>query len=90
MTGIVDALKDHDIFDLLVGGSQEAWEMYCISAQAVLTEHILHEPFDDEDERRAQPLFRRRWDHVNFDHGGNHFQRPLPMLTPGIVEGLGE
>jgi len=60
MTGMVDALKDHNIFDLLVGVSQEAWEMYCISAQAVLTEHILHEPFDDEDERRAQPLFRRR------------------------------
>jgi hypothetical protein len=90
MKGMIEAAAEQDIWELLVGSNNaEGWEAYCVEVESVYTTHILNKPFEDEDERNVRDLFQRKWEVVKENHRGNHFQRPLPMLTPNVVEGLG-
>lgn len=76
--------------DLLVGSSGDIWDVYCESVEGIFEQQILRKVFEGEEERKVQGMFRRKWDFLKFRHEGEHFQRPMPLLTPRIVEGLGE
>jgi hypothetical protein len=89
MKRMVEAAAEHNVLELLTGSNAEAWEGYCVQVEDVYANYILNKPFEDEDERNVRDHFQRKWEVVKTDHRGNHFQRPLPMLTPNVVEGLG-
>jgi len=90
MAGINEATEDIIIFDLLVGTKRDAWDLYCTSVKSIFNVNISKKPFETKEERKVQKMMQCKWEVVKFDHGGNHFQCPLPLLTPKIVEGLAE
>ena len=90
MSGMNEVSSGQTAVDLLVGSGGGIWELYCERVEALFEQHILRKVFEEEEERKVQGMFRRKWEFVKFDHESNHYQRPLPMLTPSIVEGLGE
>jgi hypothetical protein len=89
MKGMVEAAAEQDVLELLVGTNAGAWEGYCLEVESLFATHIYTKPFEDEDERQVRDLFQRKWELVKMNHFENHFQRPLPMLTPNVVAGLG-
>jgi hypothetical protein len=89
MKGMVEAAAEQDVLDLLVGTNAGAWEAYCLQVESLFETHIYKKPFEDDDERQVQDLFQRKWEVVKTNHFENHFQRPLPMLAPNVVAGLG-
>jgi hypothetical protein len=89
MKGIVEVAVGEDMVDLLVGTSVEGWEEYCAQVESVFSTHLFLKPFEEEEERIVRDTFQRKWEVIKTNHGSNHFQRPLPLLTPNVVEGLG-
>jgi hypothetical protein len=90
MKRMVEAAAGQDVLELLVGSNEEAWEAYCVQVELVYDNYLLNKPFDEEeDDRIVRALFRRKWEVVKTNHRENHIQRPLPMLTPNLVEALG-
>ena len=90
MSGMKEVSSGQTAVDLLVGSGGGIWELYCERVEALFEQHILWKVFDGEEQRKVQGMFRCKWEFVKFDHESNHYQQPLPMLMPSIVEGLGE
>jgi hypothetical protein len=76
-------------YALLLPSVGEGWESYRDAVTAIFEEEIVGMPSASKEERQVRDLLLQKWRFVAMSHQNLHFQRPLPLLTPPLVAGLG-
>jgi hypothetical protein len=77
---------------LLMGGNiekrKEQMSIYHAAVKSILQIAIGQNDYQTQDERNLRDNIRYKLDWVLMDHGDVHFQHPLPLLTPSLIEEL--
>ena len=90
MCGLIDVMKGMELRHLLVDPADELWDEYWAGVTSVLEGEIMMLSTDDEEERKVRGTFEKKLQFIQMDHWSSHYQRPLPLLTPPIIEALAQ
>ena len=88
MTGLMDLGVGGIDLKLLIRGDDDEWEImwggYVLEVEDIV-QQVVMSVFKKSEEREVRDRLDRKMKWVLMDHNTNHYQRRLPLLTPGDI-----
>lgn len=90
MASVIEAGIGDETANLFMAQDDHAWTDYCLLIEMAFDQHVGDIVFQGEDQRHVRTMWDSKWRFVKEDQTAVHYQRPLPMLTVNVIEGLAQ
>jgi hypothetical protein len=92
MAGLTELGVGGKELKLLIGDDDEwelAWAGYTMGVEDIV-QQIVGSNFKKSEEREFRDMLEKKVEWVLMDHSDVHYQRRIPLLTPGVIVGYAE